>query len=74
MRLRPHDNAAQSILSWDVVLEGATQQTQFTDQHGNLVDLLELEPGRSDVKVTVSGEVARWSRWAVPSAGTRSTR
>ncbi|MEL6687752.1 MAG: transglutaminase family protein [Pseudomonadota bacterium] len=57
MRLRPHSNAAQSILSWDVVLEGATQQTQFTDQHGNLVDLLELEPGRSEVTVTVSGEV-----------------
>ena len=57
MRLRAHPNPAQSILSWDIRLDGAVDQAQFTDHHGNLVDLLELEPDRSDISFEVTGEV-----------------
>lgn len=56
-RLRPKSNAAQSILQWDISLEGARLQTHFTDQHGNHVDLLELDPDQSETSFTVTGEV-----------------
>lgn len=57
MRLRPNSNAAQSILSWDIKLNGAIDQAQFTDHHGNFVDLLELEPDRPGISFEVTGEV-----------------
>ena len=56
-RLHPQSNTHQSILGWDIKLEGATLQTSFMDQHGNHVDLLELEPDLSEIGFIVSGEV-----------------
>ncbi|MEO1642944.1 MAG: transglutaminase family protein, partial [Pseudomonadota bacterium] len=57
LRVRPQPNACQTILSWDMQLDGAQHHTSFRDQHGNHVDLIELDPGVPDIKITVSGEV-----------------
>lgn len=57
LRIRPQSNDHQSVLSWDMALEGAQIQARFCDEHGNLVDLVELSPGVKQVSVLVSGEV-----------------
>ncbi len=57
LRVRPQSNDSQSVLDWNVDLEGAARQTSFVDQHGNLVDLVEFLPGAENVSITVTGEV-----------------
>lgn len=57
LRIRPQTNACQTVKAWDISLEGAQLQTSFTDEHGNLVDLLELDPDRKHIAILVSGEV-----------------
>ena len=57
VRKRPITLPSQSILSWDVSIEGAHWETSYTDHHGNLVDLIQLEPDVMSVSVSVKGEV-----------------
>ncbi len=57
VRKRPLNLASQSILSWDLVLEGARRETGYTDHHGNLVDLILVESDTPSVSVSVRGEV-----------------
>lgn len=57
LRMRPQSNAAQSIVRWDIGLDGAKLQTQFADQHGNLTDLVELSRSATKFEIVVSGEI-----------------
>ncbi|MDJ0919843.1 MAG: transglutaminase family protein [Henriciella sp.] len=57
LRLRPVSDRHQDVLDWSIDLQGARHQTSFVDQHGNHVDLLELEPGATEVAITVSGRI-----------------
>lgn len=57
IRLRPLTCAAQSVLSWDMTLEGADTQASFTDQFGNKVDLILLQEDTPDVVITFAGEI-----------------
>lgn len=68
LRIRPQRTASQNIINWEMQLEGAQAQTNFVDQHGNLVDLVEFLPGAKDVSVTVSGEVETFNTAGVEGA------
>ena len=57
VRKRPHDTSAQTVMSWDLVLDGAKDEARYLDQHGNHVDLISIEPGATKVSVTCRGEV-----------------
>ncbi|MCA8902242.1 MAG: transglutaminase family protein [Hyphomonas sp.] len=57
VRKRPHDTNAQTVMAWDLVLDGAKDETRYFDQHGNHVDLISIEPGATRVSVTCRGEV-----------------
>jgi transglutaminase-like putative cysteine protease len=57
LRVRPHSNESQSVIDWSVSLSGAEAQTSFTDEHGNIVDLVEFLPDTKTVSVTVAGQV-----------------
>ncbi|RAN34631.1 transglutaminase family protein [Hyphomonas pacifica] len=57
VRKRPQNLPSQSILSWDLVLDGARKEVSYSDHHGNLVDLVSLEPGAERVAITYKGEV-----------------
>ena len=57
IRKRPVSLPSQSILSWDLTIEGARRETSYTDHNGNLVDLIQLEPGVTSVSVSVKGDV-----------------
>ena len=57
VRKRPHDTDAQTVMNWEIVLEGAKDEARYHDQHGNNVDLISIEPGAHRVSVTCRGEV-----------------
>ncbi len=57
LRIRPRSSSGQNVKSWDMQFEGAQRQASFTDEHGNLVDLVKLDSGSKEVSVLVSGEV-----------------
>ncbi len=57
LRLTPKSNDAQSVLSWNTHLEGATQQVEFNDAHMNHVQLISFDPGVTDITIHCEGEV-----------------
>ncbi|MEE2567689.1 transglutaminase family protein [Hyphobacterium marinum] len=57
LRLRPSNSLLQTVHSWTVGIEGGRVEAQFTDQHGNTVDLISIIPGVTEIKVTCSGDV-----------------
>ena len=62
LRVRPQTTATQTVISWQVKLEGAIEQANFTDENGNLVDLVEFLPSMEHVSITVSGEVQTFDK------------
>lgn len=65
VRKRPISLPSQSILSWDLSIDGARLETSYTDHHGNLVDLIQVDPDASSVTVSVKGEVETHDRSGV---------
>ena len=57
LRLRPKTSAGQSILDWQLQVEGGLLELEFEDQHCNHVDLVSIEPGRQQVHIVCEGEV-----------------
>lgn len=57
LRLRPKSRAQQTVLSWDLSIDGGRQQLAFDDEHANTVDLISFDPGVSDIVVHCEGEV-----------------
>ena len=57
VRKRPHDTDAQTVMSWELLLDGAKDEARYLDQHGNHVDLISIEPDARRVSVTCRGEV-----------------
>ena len=57
VRKRPYDTDAQTVISWELVLDGAKDEARYLDQHGNHVDLISVEPGVHRLSVTCKGEV-----------------
>ena len=57
LRLTPQSSATQSIIDWTVTIEGGHREAQFTDQHGNLVDLVSVESNADAISITSVGEV-----------------
>ncbi|MEL7041221.1 MAG: transglutaminase family protein [Pseudomonadota bacterium] len=57
VRMVPQTHPTQKVLDWELALSGAKRQAMFTDQHGNLVDLIEVLPDADGVELEVSGTV-----------------
>jgi len=57
LRKMPQSFACQTILNWQITLEGAREELSFTDQHGNHVILSSIEPASQAVSILVEGEV-----------------
>ena len=56
-RLTPKSRSYQTVNNWNFILDGATRQLEFDDEHSNRVTLLSIDEGRSDFTVTCEGEV-----------------
>lgn len=57
LRLRPQQVAVQDVVNWDLAVEGGKVETQYTDHYGNHVDLVSVDVGATEVKITASGTV-----------------
>ncbi|MGV1870068.1 transglutaminase family protein [Agrobacterium rosae] len=57
LRLTPASGPTQTVLEWDVTVDGAKLEVRYDDHFGNRVELVETEGPRSAVKVIACGEV-----------------
>lgn len=57
LRLTPKSAHGQSVLSWQVEVEGGSVEVEYEDHHLNVVQLVSFEPGRTDITVRCRGEV-----------------
>ena len=57
LRLIPKSRRGQSVLTWNTMIEGATKELEFDDQHMNRVWLVSFEGGTTQISVMSQGEV-----------------
>lgn len=57
LRLTPKETQGQKILAWDIAYQGAHEELHYEDQNCNLVTLIALEEGASEVVIECSGMV-----------------
>ncbi|WGH77714.1 transglutaminase family protein [Jannaschia ovalis] len=57
LRLTPKHRDDQKILSWDTRVEGGQIQVEFDDANNNRVQLVSIDPGRTEVRIVAEGEV-----------------
>jgi len=55
IRLRPKDTRGQKVLDWEVTIEGGESQLRYEDHNGNSVDLVGIEPGRTETSIRCVG-------------------
>jgi transglutaminase-like putative cysteine protease len=57
IRLTPQGGMAQTILSWDIAIEGAREELRYIDGFGNETRLLSVEGEPRNVTISATGEV-----------------
>lgn len=57
LRLTPKSRAGQTVLRWNIAVEGGAAQARFDDHNNNNVTLIGLEEGAQVVTVLCDGEV-----------------
>lgn len=57
VRLTPKSQASQTVLAWDLTVEGGRKELEFTDQHNNLVTLISIREEQSEISIHCRGEV-----------------
>lgn len=57
LRLRPQTGAAQRVIGWTLSVDGARIEAGYSDQFGNLVDLVSIEGGEHMISICASGEL-----------------
>ena len=65
LRLTPQAAPGQTVVSWDVSVDGAIVQAGYDDQFGNRVELVSVEGDQRSVKIVASGEVETEDRAGV---------
>lgn len=57
LRLTPKSRVGQTVLDWEMAVEGATVEASFSDQHANEVTLLSFGEEASGITVHCSGRL-----------------
>lgn len=57
VRLTPVSDHQQTVLDWNIAIEGGTQELVCEDQYNNKCTLIQAHDGATQVSLTVSGEV-----------------
>lgn len=57
LRLVPASGTTQTVLSWDLSVEGAREEVRFLDQYGNETRLYSVADGPRQIAVLATGEV-----------------
>jgi transglutaminase-like putative cysteine protease len=58
LKLRPKDNAGQTVINWTINIDGGRIQSESDDAHLNHVTLVSVDQGRTEVAVHCTGTVA----------------
>lgn len=61
IRVRPRDNAAQTVNDWALELTGARSEVRFVDAFGTEVELIQMEPDQTELSIRVDGQVTTHS-------------
>ena len=56
-RLRPKDARGQKVLDWTVTIEGGASELRYEDHNRNIVELIGIEPGRTETSIRCVGLV-----------------
>lgn len=57
LRLTPKAGVGQSVLRWDVTVEGGVRELEFDDQFSNHASLVSINPGGTEMSIRCEGEV-----------------
>ncbi len=57
LRMTPKSRPGQTVLSWDIAIEGGRKELEFDDQNNNHVVLVSIEAGRQNIGFYCQGEV-----------------
>jgi transglutaminase-like putative cysteine protease len=57
LKLRPKDNAGQTVIDWTINIDGGRIQSESDDAHLNHVTLVSVDQGRTEVSVHCTGTV-----------------
>lgn len=57
IRLTPKERTGQSIIHWDLQIEGGKKELSFSDHHQNHVDLISIDQGGEQLTIYCKGEV-----------------
>lgn len=57
LRLTPKDRPDQKILSWDTSIEGGRVEVAFDDANANRTQLVSINPGADEIRITAEGSV-----------------
>ena len=71
LRLTPRSHAGQTVVGWNVAVEGAHIEVEYDDQFGNHVNLVSSEGHQSVTRIVATGEVETEDRNGItgPHAG-----
>jgi transglutaminase-like putative cysteine protease len=58
LKLRPKDNAGQTVVSWTIDVDGGTIECDGEDAHLNHVALVSVDSGRTEIAINCSGIVS----------------
>lgn len=68
LRLKPKPTHGQSVVDWDMELEGVRLEAEYDDHNHNHTTLVSVLPGAQEVKITCSGHVETADRAGIVGA------
>jgi transglutaminase-like putative cysteine protease len=57
LKLRPKDGAGQTILNWQLMIEGGRVEAEQDDPHNNHVSLISVDEGRTAITISCQGQI-----------------
>ena len=57
VRLTPKSGHCQTVDNWKIEIEGGRIECTFEDHHCNVVHLISLEAGQTEIAITCSGDI-----------------
>jgi transglutaminase-like putative cysteine protease len=65
LRMYPQSSPGQKVIDWSVSMEGATQEANYRDGHGNRTTLISLERNVTELVIRAGGKVETEDRTGV---------
>jgi transglutaminase-like putative cysteine protease len=57
LKLRPKDGAGQTILNWQLMVDGGKVEAEQDDPHNNHVSLMSVTEGRTSITISCQGQI-----------------